>query len=372
MKRGICFILLLYVPCCRFSELYFVPREKAAFEKAQNICNGLLTDMKNMEEAQSIFSVVSDAVQSDGIFHFWIGLKKPKTRCVEKNAPLKGFVWTVDNSTDSKLNEWNQDPPETCTGTLCGLLSVDIRKGTVDNWSFKSMGCKIENRFICKRPHYEMKIKFIRVPDEPQVMEVRCPLGAVILVHPQPDGDLKLDNGSSINDVLLCPECESGHPGSHKESCGDHCDLCSFGCIDYETSSVCNCVKGYVQSEDGTSCKKMSARQDDPSTVSLNLVSSYPPTFNSTPLAPTSGINTMTTAATQLQNTFEGKFSIFIPVLVVLSVLVVLVVLVLAIIKCCLRKNSKKLSGKKELKSKESVDLRTSDSMKQCHEKETP
>ncbi|KAL4613070.1 hypothetical protein GN956_G23055 [Arapaima gigas] len=368
MNHWICFILFICVPSCWLSRTYNVRKEKFSFEEAQNICNGFLADIKDTQQIESIFKVVSGALQADGTFQFWIGLMKPKSACLKMNQPLKGFMWTVDNSTNSKVAKWKKHPAETCTTSLCGLLLVDLKLGTVQDWGFESKACKEKHMFICMMPPNnntpppigEMEIKFFTVPDDPNIIEVRCPYSHSKMMVSRDDQDLQLQNGSTIDFVHLCPECRTPYTWNHTGSCGDHCNQCTFTCIDSGTSSVCKCIKGYVQSEDGMSCKKMSA-QKDPSSVTTPKPFQTP-TVKTTPPASTARIITTTTTSSQIQKNYESKFNIFIPVFVALSVLVVLVVVVLVIIKCCLRKRSRNLRERKELKPKESVDLRTTDS----------
>lgn len=132
--------------------LYTLHQETASFNEALSACRaeGFLTSMASEEEKEHILSSVSASLKSAGSFDFWLGLRKPVGTCNRDDLPLRGFVWTLDNSSASEVSQWRRTPFGTCTNELCGLLSLDFDGGKVTDWGWADSRCSRAHNFICK------------------------------------------------------------------------------------------------------------------------------------------------------------------------------------------------------------------------------
>uniref|UniRef100_A0A3P8XB52 C-type lectin domain-containing protein n=1 Tax=Esox lucius TaxID=8010 RepID=A0A3P8XB52_ESOLU len=320
--------LLLVVLCVPDDETYTVHLNSLSFDKALEVCqsNGFLTKIANLEEATKILKFISDTPATKDPFEFWVGLKKGKLDCVKLDEPLKGFKWTVDNSSDTKLGRWNQLPAQTCTGLLCVYLKLN--ETNKENWGLVSGSCKKERPFICKQavteecptPHIPEAQSLRADPNDNRKLNLECRSGDVFtLTCSAKTLKWERSDGSALDGI--CASCQAGY---RKDSSGNCVDInecldkpCKFECVNTEGSHRCKCYdKDGNLYDDSVECNKTETHLD--------------------------------------------YISIFIPGLIAVMVLVVVVVVMLAIVKICLRRRSQKLAMKKT----EKVSMKRAEALK--------
>ncbi|XP_061115255.1 C-type lectin domain family 14 member A [Conger conger] len=398
MERWICFLGFLRVTSCLTNVLYNLHSKEASFDQALKTCqlDGYLTDMAEEEEAKNIISLIEGRINHAGTHQFWMGLRKTNTECILNDLPLKGFKWTVSDSSETNVSKWKKTPDETCTSVLCGLLTVDYKENTVTDWGWIGSSCREEHPFICRvnkqmaetsqpeceKPTIFQALKLLKVEHNPLLLEVHCPSNDTFILTCSP-GNKEWMLGSGSGDITeICLACNPGYTRSDMGSCIDINECakkpCESGCTNTEGSYVCTCdaAMGYEQSEDSKSCKKLLSPTEAPAS-STTTVQSLPPT-HPTPQATNGKGSTVTlppgpaptTGSSVNLETSEAKFSIWIPVVAAVLALLFLVVIALIIVKCCRRKRSKKLSKEKGGKWKETVVLKAADSLEEINQKE--
>ncbi|KAJ8341726.1 hypothetical protein SKAU_G00340170 [Synaphobranchus kaupii] len=398
MDHWICFLGFLRVAFCLTNASYILHSKEATFDQAVDTCqhNGFLTDMAEEGEVAKIISAIEDTTTHMGTLQFWVGLRKSKLDCVLYDQLLKGFKWTVNNSSDTKVSQWKVMPAETCTSVLCGLLTVEYDGKKVTDWGWNGSSCKEKHPFICRinkqvaeikppvpecdhTPHIFDIRKLLPVEDNPLLQKVHCVSGETFTLTCSP-GNKEWTLGSGSGDISqICLACTPGYTKNDMGSCIDIDECanrppCESGCTNTQGSYKCDCdaAMGYVLGEDSTSCKKLPMPTDAPAGSTtihfLPLTNPSPQAKHEKASLPTlpPGPSTTTGASVIL----EAQSTIWIPVLAAVLSLVFLVVIILIVVKCCLRKRSKKLSREKGGKSKETVVLKAADSVEDVNQKE--
>ncbi|XP_072545513.1 C-type lectin domain family 14 member A [Salminus brasiliensis] len=365
-------------------DIFFtVHSDKYAFEEAQKSCeldNSFLTNIANQSEITKLLQAIED-MGSQSVTSYWIGLKKSKKECVQENLPLRGFSWIVGNGTQAADFSWKSEPHGTCTGALCGLLSLTYRGSTIDRWQLASSSCKHANPFICKHegqskkwhcPHPTIhgSADITQKHNDPYTLQVTCSnLDSFTLTCSKSTHEWKMASHTERDISGLCLECDKGYKKDAQGSCVDvdECKqphMCKHVCVNTPGSYVCKCADGL----DKDSCNE--ADNLPP------FEPSHEPQDNQTPTT-TDGrhpsllypVNTTENSVHIEENTGDLS-NIIVPVIIALLIFVVLVVIIVAIVKCCLIRRSKKRAKKRAEASKESMALNGSDSMEKVNEKE--
>ncbi|XP_064881865.1 complement component C1q receptor-like [Oncorhynchus nerka] len=354
--------------CVPDDELYTLHLSPLNFDKALEAClpASFLTKVASMEEATKILKVIANMPSTEGTFEFWVGLRKEKLDCVKNDTPLKGFKWTVDSSSDTKLDQWKSLPKPTCTVIHCVFLSGEFNGTEIVNWGFVPSTCKTNRPFICKQR--DEKMPFMDQCLTPHILEARS-------IRPDPNNTHKLDlecssgklfkltcsattlkwkrdDGSAIDGI--CASCKAGYVRDGSGNCVDNDECrdqpCKGQCVNTEGSYLCKCrdKNGNLQDEGSVSCNELPVATFTPEGSDNYLVQDHTPTprptitiflpDQPTPTSPTDDIEIVDKSGEQAK--------IFIPVVIAVMTLVVLVVVVLATVKCCLRRRSQKLAMK--------------------------
>ncbi|XP_027028578.1 C-type lectin domain family 14 member A [Tachysurus fulvidraco] len=396
-QTGLCFITFLTVAFSTSvsTQFYSVDLDSQSFNDAQNLCaaDGFLANMPNEEETNNILNVIKDKGYTTST-SYWIGLKIEKGECVQKNLPLKGFYWTVDNSTKFDLNKWKEEPPPTCTTALCGLLSVEYTGSTLVSWGLNSMTCNRKFPFICKHKtlskniacsskpkilgaHYTTEKKY-----DPYTLQVSCSTTDIfMLTCSKNTGKWKLVGGTETDIQELCLTCNNGYKKDKDGKCVDvdvckQFNNCTFICFNSEGSYNCMCVEGMsnFHNEISEICQKQkeaktsifTSANDDTKKVKDETTSSS--MDKNSPSS--SQLDVYSTVESQLHiEKSSGDFSnIIIPLIITLLIFVVLVVIIVAIVKYCLMRSARKRAKERAAALKESVALNGSDSMEKVNE----
>uniref|UniRef100_A0A4W5M6R0 C-type lectin domain containing 14A n=1 Tax=Hucho hucho TaxID=62062 RepID=A0A4W5M6R0_9TELE len=347
--------LKLLCLCVPVAEPYSLHLDPLNFHNALEACQpgSFLTKVASMEEASKILKVILDRESTEHTFQFWVGLMKGKGSCVKHDAPLKGFKWTVDSSSDTELDQWKDLPKPTCTGIYCVSLSGEFNGTEIVNWGFVSSTCKTEHPFICKQrngevpimkqcpiPHIPEAQSRRQDPKDPHKLHLDCKSGKMFeLTCSATTLTWEQDNGSDIRGI--CASCKAGYMTDG-----------SGNCVDIDECRDRPCTDQCVNTEDEGSVKP--------------LIPSLPDQH--TPTSPTDDIEIVEKSGDQAY--------IFIPVLIAVMALVVLLVVVLSIVKCCLRrrsqklamKNAEKLAMKRAESSKEKYSLENANEMEAAGE----
>uniref|UniRef100_A0A674F7L5 C-type lectin domain containing 14A n=1 Tax=Salmo trutta TaxID=8032 RepID=A0A674F7L5_SALTR len=339
--------------CVPVAKPYYLHHYPLNFDKASEACQpgSFLTKVASMEEALKILKVISDIPSKERTFQFWVGLMKGKGSCVKHDAPLNGFKWTVDNSSDTELDQWKYLPEPTCTGIYCVYLSGEFNGTEIVNWGFVSSTCKTEHPFICKQRNGE-------VPIMKQCPTLHIPEARLLTPDPKDPHKLILDCGFGEMFELTCSATTLTWERDDGSDIRGICAPCKAG---YMTDGSGNCC---VNTEGSFLCKSTIA----PEGVDNNLVQGYIPTSKPairerpfvaslpdqhTPTSPTDDIEIVDKSGDQAY--------IFIPVLIAVMALVILLVVVLSIVKCCLRRRSQKLA----MKNAEKMAMKRAESSKE-------
>lgn len=374
--------------CVPDDEHYTLHLKPLNFDKALEAClpASFLTKVASMEEALKILKVISDIPSKERTFQFWVGLMKGKGSCVKHDAPLNGFKWTVDNSSDTELDQWKYLPEPTCTGIYCVFLSGEFNGTEIVNWGFVSSTCKTEHPFICKQRNGEVPIMkqcpTLHIPEarlltpdpkDPHKLILDCGFGKMFeLTCSATTLTWERDDGSDIRGI--CAPCKAGYMTDGSGNCVDIDECrdrpCKDQCVNTEGSFLCKCYdkNGNLQDEGSMACNELPAATIAPEGVDNDLVQDYIPTSKPairerpfvaslpdqhTPTSPTDDIETVDKSGDQAY--------IFIPVLIAVMALVILLVVVLSIVKCCLRRRSQKLA----MKNAEKMAMKRAESSKE-------
>ncbi|XP_061097715.1 complement component C1q receptor-like [Conger conger] len=288
--------------------MYTIHQEPSSFDGALGVCltDGFLASMATEKDVQHLLSSVAASLKTAGSFEFWVGLRKPAGTCNREDLPLRGFMWTRSNSSDSAISRWRRTPVGTCTSELCGLLSLDFDGGKVKDWGWADSRCAKPHGFICKSGRGGTS-------SPPDTLEAGSPSPAA-----------SLTTSSSVITKIRDSTSEAGAP-------------CSVG---------------------GTSCGGPQLPSEPP-----RPAPSRSPEKERIPTpSPAAGLTTSSSVISQIRDSTSDKYSIFIPVLVALLVLVLLVVVALVVVKCCFKKQpKKKASQTKNGKPEMTVDLTDTD-----------
>lgn len=344
-------------------SFYTVHLNKNSFTDAQNYCKpgGVLTDIPDQKEMDKILKTIWDKTNRTAA-SFWVGLKKDKGVCVKQGSPLKGFHWTVDNSTQSEGNMWKSEPSHTCTDVRCGLLSVEYGNSGATNCGFMDATCKQQHPFICKRnmetmcqrPEIPKTQYIIDYPEDPYTCQVVCNSGANYTLTCSHDSVWTIVGKENIDVFQLCLECVSGYRRDASGNCEDinECEEsnpCNHGCKNTYGSYICDEPKlptTHLKSDESSHNDEGKSVQPQPTVLSEDV--------------------RMNDTGVQIEESVGDISNIIVPVIIALLIFIVLVVIVAAIVKGCLRRRTVKRARRKA----ESVALNGSSSMEKVNEKE--
>lgn len=393
-QTGLCFLTFLIVVfgIPDSTQFYSVNLDVYSFEEAQKLCasDGSLANMPDQEETSKILKVIEDKGDQTSS-SFWIGLKKERTQCVQENLPLRGFYWTVDNSTKFDLNKWKEEPSGTCTNALCGLLSVEYNGSTIANWGLAAKLCTKKVPFICKHKGSSKNTACPSKPNifgahditekisDPYTLWVSCTGTDIItLTCSRSTGEWKLVGGTEKDIHELCLECKNGFKKDKDGNCVDvdECkqpNNCTFNCINTQGSYHCMCIDdmGNFHNEDSEKCKKANTSLIISATDPTNKVRDKPTSSSVDKKSPPSSqptTDTITESGVNIEESTGDLSNIVIPLIIALLIFVVLVVIIVAIVKYCLMRRARKRAKERAAALKESVALNGSDSMEKVNE----
>ncbi|XP_043119484.1 C-type lectin domain family 14 member A [Puntigrus tetrazona] len=368
---GLYLVGFLDVARCVLESSYTVHLDKRTFESAQNYCQpgSFLTNIPNEKEMDKILKTIWD-MDSKTTTSFWIGLKRDKGMCSEQHLPLKGFYWTVDNSTQSEVKTWKTEASSTCASLRCGLLSVEYSSSGAKSNGFADISCSKENPFICKRniklacprPEILSTHDMIEPLHDPYTRQIVCRSGARFNLTCTKDLVWTLVGGKNVDISQLCLECDKGYRRDASGNCVDvnECEEnnpCTQQCQNTEGSYKCLCS----YDDDGVCNESPKPPATNSKNKSINR-------DKSVPTQPTSLPDDVITNGTGVRIVDgAGDISnIVVPVIIALLIFIVLLVIVAAIVKGCLRRRSVKLAQRKA----EAVALNGSSSVEKVNEKE--
>uniref|UniRef100_A0A8D3EE86 Uncharacterized protein n=1 Tax=Scophthalmus maximus TaxID=52904 RepID=A0A8D3EE86_SCOMX len=295
-----------------------------SFDRASEVCSpGVLATLATEQEVADVLRLVSRSLPPQNEFSFWVGLKKPKNKCVVPTLPLRGFRWTEDDSEESQVILWAKEPQDTCTTVRCAALQGRVHGSTVQRWGLVPVTCRNTSvhQFICKLrdrrmgPTSEDRV----TPDtpaapepvtEPPGLQVECWSTVQLELHcrGRPAAWHLLDD-SLANFTSVCQLCSDGFTKDVSANCVD-IDECSGApcrrtCVNTEGSFRCVCSdENGKQHDEGSAACSLTVTVDDA--------------------------------------------GVLVPVLVAVAVLVVLVVVVAVTVKCCLIRRTKRRAVKKK------------------------
>ncbi|XP_029543595.1 complement component C1q receptor-like [Oncorhynchus nerka] len=376
--------------CVPVAKPYYLHHHPLNFDKASEACQpgSFLTKVASMEEASKILKEISETLSKERTFQFWVGLMKGKGSCVKHDAPLNGFKWTVDNSSDTELDQWKYLPKPTCTGIYCVFLSGEFNGTEIVNWGFVSSTCKTEYPFICKQRNGEVPImkqcltphipdaRLLRPdPKDHNKLHLDCGFGKMFeLTCSATTLTWERDDGSDIRGI--CASCKAGYMTDGSGICVDIDECrdrpCKDQCVNTEGSFLCKCSdtneNGNLQDEGSMACNELPAATIAPEGSDNHLVQDYTPTskpaIQEKPFLaslPDQHTTTSPTDDIEIADQSGDQAHIFIPVLIAVMALVVLLVVVLSIVKCCLRRRSQKLA----MKNAEKMAMKRAESSKE-------
>ncbi|XP_052001535.1 uncharacterized protein LOC127656977 [Xyrauchen texanus] len=355
---GLYIVSFLNMVCGLPEASYTIHLDKLSFEDAQIYCKpgSFLTNIPNISETTKILREIWDK-NDKTVTSFWIGLKKNKGECVNQNLPLKGFYWTVDNSTQSTDIWWKHNPSGTCTDVRCGLLSVEYDGFGAKNTGVTDAACKQKNSFICKRnvmvvcpqPSILGTHDITEIPNEPYTRQIICRSGDKFSLKCSNDLVWNVVGKKNMDVSQLCLQCKKGFKRDPSGNCVDinECELtnpCKHRCLNTEGSYKCAMTTPTTYLTDSNTDRGKYVNQ------------------------PTTEPNDAITIETDVHiEQSTGDIShIIVPVIIALLIFVVLLVIIAAIVKGCMRRRSRKMYQRKV----EAVALNGSSSMEKGNEKE--
>ncbi|XP_056332901.1 C-type lectin domain family 14 member A [Danio aesculapii] len=354
--------LLNMARCSPVLSSYTVHLNKNSFTNAQSYCKpgSVLTDIPDKKEMDKILKTIWDKTNRTAV-SFWVGLKKDKGACVQQGLPLKGFYWTVNNSTESEANMWKSEPSSTCTDVRCGLLSVEYGNSGVTNSGFMDATCKQQHPFICKRnmetvcqrPQIHDTKYIIDYPEDPYTCQVVCNSDANYTLTCSHDLVWTIVGKENIDVSELCLECKSGYRRDAFGNCVnvnecEESEPCKHGCKNTEGSYICDKLPTTLPKKKD----EYSHNEEDKSVQPQPTVLSEDVRMND--------------RGVQIEESVGDISNIIVPVIIALLIFIVLVVIVAAIVKGCLRRRTIKRARRKA----EAVGLNGSSSMEKVNEKE--
>ncbi|XP_077095049.1 C-type lectin domain family 14 member A [Siphateles boraxobius] len=366
-------ISFLNMACCLPESSYTVHLNKLSFDTAQSHClpGSFLTNIQKEKEMEKILKTIWDKNNKTAT-SFWIGLKKYKGACFRKDLPLKGFFWTVDNSTQSDVKMWETEPSNTCTDIRCGLLSVKYGETAATSIGFVDATCRQEHPFICKRnvkvtcrrPVIFGTHDIIDYSNDKDTCYVLCGSGANFTLKCSNDLVWTVSGNKNMDILQLCLECEKGYRRDASGSCVDvnECEEskpCTHRCLNTEGSYKCACSDNDKDDCDGSKLPTTDLKSNDYSNVIRGKSVLTQPTSLPDDVR-------MNKTDVNIEENAGDVSNIIVPVIIALLIFIVLLVIVAAIVKGCIRRRSTKLSRRKA----EAVALNGSSSMEKVNEKE--
>ncbi|KAK6481323.1 C-type lectin domain family 14 member A [Huso huso] len=402
-KVILCEPLKDHMLCTDLFTCYSAHYTSVAYDSAFCENKGVLTTMSTEQENQSILQLLENT--NSGNVSFWIGLKREKQQCTQKELKLRGFSWKDGGSNQTEVSKWIKEPALTCTGSRCGALKVSLnRNKVVQEWGWEEENCKKQYGFICKYQDKEMckalqmkgmsivnytahyQLTMLQYLPSKTLANITCQSGKTVLLKCQ-NQTWQLTSSGYTDLEYMCL-CKEGHAQSDAGKCVDidECkkNPCEFKCVNTVGSFACECdkSKGYALGEDKKSCIRqkgirigsgstrmpfaditsiandMAPNADEKHLTesSTRLSSTHQPLNERNP-APTSASGFTTPVHDEDFKSKETRSNVFIPVVVGIVVLVLLIVIVVGVFKCCFRKSSKTLKSRKREPSNGSMDL---------------
>lgn len=389
-QTGLCFVnfLIAVFAIPDSTHFYSANLDEFSFVDAQDLCasDGSLANIPDQEEILKILKVIENKRDRNST-SFWIGLKKDRTQCVLADLPLKGFHWTVDNSSKFELNKWKEEPSGTCTNALCGLISVEYEGSRLVNWGLTAQHCGKKFPFICKHKGSSKKKTCSSLPQilgdhgitqktyDPHTLFVSCPNSDTFTLTCSRTKDEWLLVGGTGTDLEgLCLQCQNGYKKDQNGNCVSenncsHSHNCKFKCMNAEG---CKCIDDSSNSHSEASeiCQKANmvlfipttddtTNQGKPTTSSMD---------NESPTSPQPAVHSTNESGVHPMERTGDMSDIVIPLIIALLIFVVLVVIIVAIVKYCHMRSARKRAKKRAAALKESVALNGSDSMEKVNE----
>uniref|UniRef100_A0A3B4FRM8 C-type lectin domain-containing protein n=1 Tax=Pundamilia nyererei TaxID=303518 RepID=A0A3B4FRM8_9CICH len=146
------FVFLLRNISSAPSSQYTLNHNKLSFNKATKKCPGssVLTTIATQQEVDEILKLIFKSEPFQNEFTFWVGLRITSSECIDRSKPLRGFKWLENNSEESEVSQWAEDPEHTCTTDRCAALKGQFDGSNV-TWGLIPLNChKDKNAFICK------------------------------------------------------------------------------------------------------------------------------------------------------------------------------------------------------------------------------
>lgn len=365
---------------------YVIHSTPLSFDQARSACSpGILTTLVTMPEVTTIFELVSKSLLPLNQSRFWVSLRKNKTDCVVPTLPLRGFRWTEDDSQESQVNRWLEEPEQTCTAVRCAALEIHVNGLTATDWGLVPDSCRNKYQFICKmkdtftppephkptEPHKPAPTSETQKPEptaspletlpietklEPEVYEAdanpgsscqnpHVPTARFLTPHPENSSQMWVEcwpnervelrcsghpptwhllNGSPANFITICNQCDNGF---HRDTTGNCVDVDECSAVDAPCRHGCLNTAGSYRCV----CTDESGRHhNEDSALCTDLAASGDS-------SPQSGV--------------------LIPVLVAVGALLLLLVLVVVIVMCCLmrKRRAEKRAEKMAMENKDSL-----------------
>lgn len=348
---------------------YVINLTPLSFDQARKACSpGVLTTLVTMPELTTILELVSKSLLPLNQNHstFWVSLRKNKSDCVVPTLPLRGFRWTEDDSQESQVSRWLDEPEQTCTAVRCAMLAIHLNRLTATDWGLVPVSCRSKHQFICKmkgtftppephkptEPHKPVPTSKTQKPEptapplathlteaklQPEVygadanpgslcQNPHVPTARFITPHPENSSQLWVEcwpnervelrcsghpptwhllNGSPANFTTVCNPCDDGF---HRDTTGNCVDVDECSAVDAPCRHGCQNTPGSYRC---VCTDESGLHPDEDSVLCTNLMASGD-----------SGLQS----------------GILVPVLVAVGVLVLLVLVVVIVVCCLMRK----------------------------------
>lgn len=335
------FVFLLRNISSAPSSRYILNHNKLSFNNAAKKCPGgsVLTTIATQQEVDEILKLIFKSEPFQNGFTFWVGLRITSSECIDRSKPLRGFKWLENNSEESEVSQWAEDPEHTCTTDRCVALKGQF-DGLNVTWGLIPLNChKDKNAFICKVKDGDTTIKLGSEQPPPGDTPTKPP--------PPEDTPTK---PPSPEDTPIKPSKPKREPGFINDS---------------HSAELRSCQRPSIP--EARSLKMLSGNTKIQvqcwSSVSFDLVCSGEPTvwrLENGALANITAIKIECANATQKEEDSVLRLTILLPVLIATGVLVFLLVVIAVTVKCYLNRRSKKRAIKKaekmEMKSKNRKD----------------
>lgn len=349
---GFSFFYFVSAVICISKMPYTIYTEQLAFEEASIYCkkkNGFLTNI-NVTETSTILQAIKK-MKKTTFTSFWIGLKKNDRVCVQ-DLPLKGFYWTVDNSTKYEINKWKTEPLKTCLTALCGLIVVEYKGSEIISWGLAADRCKQTYPFICKleglteveqdfkSPCPKLQLTgshdIMQKNNDPYTVEVTCNSKETFtLTCSVETGEWKVEGATTREPKSLCQDCTKGFKWD-----------ANGGCVDINECKESHQCTQCINTLGSYTCKNISA---DSFVNSAANSTDKPQDITAAPRS-------------------TGDLSnILIPAIIAVLIFIVLIIIIAAIVKYCLMRRASK-QAKKKAALKAAIALNGSDSLEKVNE----